>query len=328
MMAPDLKTYTVLVTPTSYGKHDARLKQILADTFGSVVYNPTARPLTSVEVRDLLPGCDGFIAGLDAIDRHALEGADRLKVIARYGVGVEKVDLKAAKEKGICVTNTPSANSNSVAELTLGLLLSLASLIPAASAATRAGEWPRLSGVSLEGKVVGLLGLGSIGKAVARRVQAFDCKVMAYDPYASPAAAEALGVELTTLEAVVEAADFVSLHLPVTPETRGMVDGAFLSRMKRGGFLINTARGELIDETALLAALQSGHLAGAALDCFAVEPPGANNPLLQLPNVIATPHAGAHTDGAINAMGWGALENCLAVLRGEPALNPVNLGGS
>lgn len=322
-MAGDLKSMRVLVTPTSYAKHDPRLKQVLEESVGEVVYNPTARPLTSPELRDLLPGCDGFIAGLDTIDASALDAADRLKVIARYGVGVERVDLEAAKTKGICVTNTPNANSNAVAELTLGLMLALARQIPTAVTTTRAGEWRRLSGISLEGKTVGLIGFGNIGRAVARRVKAFDCAVLAYDPYPNTAAATALGVQLTDLDELLPAADFVSLHLPVVPETRGMVDAAFLAKMKRDSYLINTARGDLIDEAALLVALNAGHVAGAALDCFTVEPPGADNALLHLPQVIATPHAGAHTDGATNAMGWGALENCLAVLRGEPALNPV-----
>ncbi|MBL8131594.1 MAG: phosphoglycerate dehydrogenase, partial [Anaerolineae bacterium] len=203
------------------------------------------------------------------------------------------------------------------------LMLALARQIPTAVTATRAGEWLRMSGVSLEGKTIGLLGFGNIGRAVAKRVKAFDCAVLAYDPYSNAAAAEVLGVTLTARDDVIAAADFVSLHLPVVPETCNMVNADFLAKMKRGSFLINTARGDLIDEVALLAALQSKHIAGAALDCFVVEPPGANNPLLQLSNVIATPHAGAHTDGATNAMGWGALDNCLAILRGEPALNPV-----
>jgi len=326
-MVSDFKSMRVLVTPTSYGKHDPRLKQVLEESVGAVVYSPVARPLTSAELRDLLPGCDGFIAGLDVIDRAALETADRLKVIARYGVGVERVDLEAAQARGICVTNTPSANSNAVAELTIGLMLALARQIPAAVAATRAGEWLRMSGLSLEGKTVGLIGFGNIGRAVARRVKAFECAVLAYDPYPNTGAADALGVRLTTLDEVIAAADILSLHLPVVPETRGMVNADFLAQIKRGSFLINTARGDLIDEAALLAALQSGQVAGAALDCFTVEPPGADHPLLQLPQVIATPHAGAHTDGAINAMGWGALDNCLAVLRGEPALNPISTCG-
>ncbi|MCB9451082.1 MAG: phosphoglycerate dehydrogenase [Anaerolineaceae bacterium] len=322
-MPQNLKTMRVLVTPTSYAKHDPRLTQILEETVGEVVYNPTSRPLTSEELRNLLPGCDGFIAGLDVIDQAALDAADRLKVIARYGVGVERVDLEAAHAKGICVTNTPSANSNAVAELTLGLMLALARQIPTAVTTTRAGEWRRLSGVSLEGKTIGLIGFGNIGRAVARRVKAFDTTVLAYDPYPNAAAADELGVRLTTLDDLLPAADIVSLHLPVVAETFGMVNAAFLAQMKRGSYLVNTARGDLIDEAALLAALESGQVAGAALDCFKVEPPGADNALLQLEQVIATPHSGAHTDGATNAMGWGALENCLAVLRGEPALNPV-----
>ena len=322
-MTADLSARSVLVTPTSYAKHDARLRGELEAVVGTVIYSPVTRPLTSVEVRELLPGVDGFIAGLDVIDRDALAGADRLKVIARYGVGVEKVDLAAARNKGIVVTNTPGANSSSVAELTLGLILALARQIPAAAQATREGGWPRLSGISIEGKTVGLLGFGSIGREVAKRLQVFDCTVVASDPFADPVAAEALGVKLTTQVDVVQQADILSLHLPVIPETRGMVNAAFLAQMKQGSLLVNTARGELIDEMALLAALESGQVAGAALDCFSVEPPGAKHPLLQLPQVIATPHAGAHTDGAINAMGWAALRNCLAVLRGETPPNPV-----
>ncbi|MFN8380273.1 MAG: phosphoglycerate dehydrogenase [Anaerolineae bacterium] len=319
----DLKQCTVLVTPTSYGKHDARLRTELESTVGRVVYSPVTRPLTSAEVRDLLPGVDGYIAGLDVIDRDSLEGADRLKVIARYGVGVERVDLAAASEKHIIVTNTPGANSASVAELAIGLMLALARQIPSVAQKTRDGEWPRVSGLSLEGKTVGLLGLGSIGREVSKRLQGWGCRVVACDPAVDPAAARALDVELLTQTDVAAQADILSLHLPVTPETRAMVNAGFLTRMKPGSLLINTARGDLIDEAALLEALQSGHLAGAALDCFTVEPPGAEHPLLRLPNVIATPHAGAHTDGAINAMGWGALRNCLAVLRGDTPLNPV-----
>ncbi|MFN8379844.1 MAG: phosphoglycerate dehydrogenase [Anaerolineae bacterium] len=322
-MATELSACRVLVTPTSYAKHDSRLRTELETAVGEVVYSPVPRPLTSAEVRELLVGVDGFIAGLDVIDRDALAGADQLKVIARYGVGVEKVDLAAAREKGVVVTNTPGANSSSVAELALGLMLSLARQIPSAAQATREGGWPRLSGLSLEGKTVGLLGFGSIGREVAKRLQGWNCRVVAYDPYADTAMAKALGVTLATQSEVVCQADMLSLHMPVTVETRGLVNAGLLAQMKRGSLLINTARGELIDEGALLAALESGQIAGAGLDCFSVEPPGAENPLLMHPHVIATPHAGAHTDGAINAMGWAALRNCLAVLKGEVPPNPV-----
>ncbi|MFC1975082.1 NAD(P)-dependent oxidoreductase [Chloroflexota bacterium] len=201
--------------------------------------------------------------------------------------------------------------------MAIGLMLSLARMIPEANTATKRGDWPRLSGVSVAGKVVGLLGLGAIGQQMARRLQAFDCRLVAYDPVADRGFAGAHNVTLFSRDEVIRQADFLSLHLPALPETRGMVDVAFLNQMKPGAFLINTARGELIDEAALLAALKCGHLRGAALDVFTNEPPGADNPLLVLPQVIVTPHTGSHTDGATNAMGWGALRGCLAVLRGE-----------
>ncbi len=228
-------------------------------------------------------------------------------------------------ERGIVVTNTPSANAVSVAELAVGLMLALARSIPAADAATKSGHWPRLSGVSLEGKAVGLLGLGAIGRQVARRLQGFDCDIVAHDPAVDDAYASSAGVRLMPADEVVGQADFLSLHVPVLPSTRGMVDARFLGRMKQGAFLVNTARGELVDEEALVQALRSGHLRGAALDAFSSEPPDPDSLLLTLPNVIATPHTGAHTDGATNAMGWGALNDCLAVLRGEEPANPISL---
>ena len=320
----DLKSCRVLVTPTSYARDDPSLRSELEAAVGEVIYNSTGRPLSSAQLAELLPGCHGYIAGLDRVDRGALEAADQLRVIARYGAGVDRVDLEAAREKGIVVTNTPGANSVSVAELTLGLMLALARSIPEANAATKGGEWPRLAGVSLEGKVVGLMGLGSIGKEVARRLAGFGCNLIAYDPVADVAFAEKYNVKLLPRDQVIRSADFLSLHVPALPETQGMVDGAFLGLMKPGAFLINTARGELVDEGALLLALESGRLRGAALDAFAQEPPGEEVPLLALPQVIATPHTGAHTDGATNAMGWGALRDCLAVLRGEEPAHRVD----
>ncbi len=201
----DLKKAILLVTPTSYGKNDPRLKSDLEAQVGQVTYNPTGKPLTSSEVAALLPGVDGYIAGLDAIDRAALDRADRLKVISRYGVGVDNVDLEACKEKGIIVTNTPGANSVSVAELALGLMLALARQIPEAAQSVQQGKWPRLSGLSLEGKTVGILGLGAIGKQLARRLAGFDCRILAYDPFADDAYAEENGIDLKSLDAVVSA---------------------------------------------------------------------------------------------------------------------------
>ncbi|TET53969.1 MAG: hypothetical protein E3J64_02725 [Anaerolineales bacterium] len=319
----DLGSCRVLVTPRSFGRHEPRLRDELESTVGAVVYNPFGHSLSSAEVGELLPGCDGYVAGLDTIDEAALESADRLRVIARYGVGVDGVDLEAARERGIVVTNTPGANSTSVAELAIGLMLSLARMIPLADQEMKTGGPVRILGASIEGKTVGLLGLGAIGRRVASRLQGFDCTVLAHDPLVDAATAQAVGAVLSPQEEVVTRSDFLSLHLPLLPETRRMVDGPFLERMKPGAFLINTARGELIDEDALVAALHGGHLRGAALDVFAQEPPDDANPLLALPQVIATPHIGSHTDGATNAMGWAALRDCLAVLRGEEPAHRV-----
>jgi D-3-phosphoglycerate dehydrogenase / 2-oxoglutarate reductase len=313
----DLKQCRVLVTPTSYGKNDPRLKSDLEKQVGEVIYNPTGKPLSAAEVEQLLPGIDGYIAGLDAINAAAFQAADRLKVIARYGVGVDSVDLQAAKEKNIVVTNTPGANSVSVAELTVAVILAMARQIPQGVAATRQGQFPRLSGLSLEGKTVGILGLGSIGKQLARRLVGFNCRMLAFDPYPDQEFADRNHIEFVPQAQLQAESDFLSLHLPLLPETRGLVNHQFLAIMKPGAFLINTARGELIDEEALLLALKSGHLRGAALDVFAQEPPNPDHPLLALPQVIATPHLGSQTDGATNSMGWMAFNDCLAVLRGE-----------
>lgn len=319
-----LQECRVFVSANSYGKFNPGLKTKLEDLVGEVVYNTTGKPLSSEQVRDMLPGMDGYIAGLDQIDAQALQAADSLKVIARYGVGVDQVDLAAAAEKGIVVSNTPGANSASVAELALGMLLMLARHIPLATRAIQKGEWPRLPGLTLEGKTVGILGLGAIGKQLAKRLAGFDCQILAYDPYADEDFARQHNVRLVALDELVAQSDFLSLHLPVLPETRGLVNEAFIKSMKRGSFLINTSRGELIDEAALVEGLESGHLRGAGLDAFIKEPPDPDNPLLSLPQVICTPHLGAQSDGATNNMGRMALDECIRVLQGEKPLYQVN----
>ncbi|MCJ7694363.1 MAG: phosphoglycerate dehydrogenase [Anaerolineaceae bacterium] len=314
----ELKDSRLLVTPTSYGITNPSLKSDLEAIVKQVIYNPTGKPLSSDILATMLKGVDGFIAGLDTIDRASLENADSLKIIARYGVGIDNVDLEAAREKGIIVTNTPGANSVSVAELALGLMLSLARQIPFASQQVRQGNWPRISGISLEGKTVGILGFGAIGKQLAQRLMGFNCQIQTFDPYPDIQFAKKHGVILMdSIDKVISNADFVSLHMPLLPETKGMVNAGFLAKMKAGSFLINTSRGEAVNEIDLYEAIKSGHLRGAGLDAFVNEPPSVDNPLLTLPQVIVTPHHGAHTDGATNNMGKLAMDDCLAVLRGE-----------
>lgn len=313
----DLSRAKVLVTPRSFGQSDSKLCETLQEKVKEVVYNPYGRPLTSEEVSTLLVDCDGYIAGVDAIDAHALAKAHKLKVIARYGVGVDKVDLEAAKSQGISVTNTPQANAQSVAELALGLLLSLLRKIPYATQKTWSGDWPRINGVSLQGKKVGLIGFGRIGRNFAQLLSCFECSVWAYDPYPDQEFAQTVGVKMVELDDLVAQADVISLHLPLMPETEKLVDCQMLGAMKPGVYLINTSRGEIIHEDALVEFLNSGHLAGAALDVLSEEPPQSSHPLLKMEQVLVTPHCGSHTDGATNAMGWAALEDCLAVLAGR-----------
>src|SRR5512136_2994394 len=219
----NLKECRLLVTPTSYGKNDPRLKTELEALVGEVIYNPTGKPLKSPE------------------------DAGRLKVISRYGVGVDSVDLHAAAERGIIVTNTPGVNSVSVAELTVGLMLALARQIPEGASALRQGLYPRLAGVTLEGKKIGIIGLGAIGKELARRLRGFDCRLIAYDPVPDRDFAQANEVELAPLDDLLRLSDFVSLHLLLLPETRGLVNRDFLAKLKRGAYLVNTARGEIVD---------------------------------------------------------------------------------
>lgn len=313
----DVKSCRVLVTPITYGKNDPCLRTELEAAVGQVINNQLGRPLTSAEQRELLPGSNGYIAGLETIDRTALERADRLKVIVRYGVGVDNVDLKAAQERSIVVTKTPEANSVSVAELTIALILSLARSVLQNAIEIRHGGWPRTRGWTVDGKTVGLIGFGSIGKEVARRLHGWNCRVVACDPCPDAEAARSLGVELRSAEEVLAQSDFLSLHVPTLPETRQMVNADFLARMKPGSHLINTTQGELVDEAAVAEAVRTRHIAGAAVDVYAEEPPSAGHPFFELPQIIATPHCAAHADGATDAMGWGALRAYLAVLAGE-----------
>jgi len=316
-MVKPLNQTKVLVTPTSFGKINQTLIDELEGCVGGVIYNDTGKPLSSSELSNLLPGCDGYIAGLDEINAAAIRSADVLQVIARYGVGVSNVDLDAAAQKGLVVTNTPGANSQSVAELTLGLILNLIRPIIFASQITRDGGWPRTKGLSLAGKTVGILGLGAIGKEVARRLSGFECQLLAYDVAFDLDFVKQFGIHLVDVGELIARSDVLTLHVPVTSETRKMVNAEFLAKMKPGAYLVNTSRGELIDEGALYVALERGSLAGAALDAFQDEPPGEGHRLASHPKVIATPHMGAHTDGATNAMGEMALRDCLAVLSGE-----------
>jgi D-3-phosphoglycerate dehydrogenase len=231
------------------------------------------------------------------ITRDALARAERLQVIGRAGVGVDNIDVEAATERGIAVLNAPSGNTISAAELTMALLLALVRRLPAASRSMRAGEWDRkrFRGTELYGKTLGLVGAGRIGSEVARRARAFGMRVVAYDPYLKEDRAKALDIELASFDEVLSRADVVSLHVPLTEATAGLIGEAELERMRPGSFIINAARGGVLDQDALVHALEKGPLAGAALDVYSEEPPPADHPLRSRDDVVLTPHLGAAT---------------------------------
>ena len=234
------------------------------------------------------------------ITPEVLDAAPNLKAIARAGVGVDNVDLDAATAKNVIVMNTPGGNTISTAEHTFGLMIALARHIPQGDASLRAGRWDRklFVGVELKDKTLGLIGLGRIGKAIAKRAQAFEMTVIAHDPYIEASTAEAMGVALVELDALYANADFISLHALITDETRGMLNADAFAKMKDGVRIINASRGALINDADLAAAIQSGKVAGAALDVYDPEPPAEDNPLIGLDNVVHTPHLAASTSDA------------------------------
>jgi D-3-phosphoglycerate dehydrogenase len=254
-----------------------------------------------------------------------VERATKLKVIGRAGVGVDNVDVDAATRRGIVVANAPESNVVSAAEHAVGLLLALARNIPQAHAALVEGRWERSKwgGVELADKVLGVLGFGRIGRQVARRALGLQMKVVAYDPFVSAERFRELGVESATFDEVLERAEFLTLHLPLTDETRHSIDAAALGRMRDGARLINAARGELVDEDALVAALESGKLGGAAVDVFSKEP--YDGPLLRAPNIVVTPHLAASTEEAQDRAGVIVAEQVAAALDGGLVSNAVNI---
>lgn len=313
----------ILVTATSFGKVSDRAGSMLEATGCELIYNPFGRPYTEAELQAAVAGIDGIIAGVDPFSAGVLGQADRLKVIARRGMGVDGVDLQEATRRGIAVTNTPGANSTAVADLVLALILAISRGLVPSAVALQGERWVRPLGHELKGKTLGLLGLGRIGREVAQRAAGFGMRLLAYDPYWPAETALNLGVARGSKEEVLAEADYLSLHLPLTPGTEGCIGEGELRRMRGTAYLINTARGELVQEEVLVQALREGWIAGAALDVFRQEPP-FGSPLLQLANVLPTPHLASQTEGAVEAMDLGAAENLLAALAGRRPADLVN----
>jgi D-3-phosphoglycerate dehydrogenase len=276
-----------------------------------------------------VPDADALLVrSATTVDAEVLAAGTKLKIVARAGVGLDNVDVKAATARGVLVVNAPTSNIHSAAEHAVTLLLSTARQIPAADASLKAHTWKRSSfnGTEIFGKTVGVVGLGRIGQLFAQRLAAFGTHIVAYDPYVSAARAAQLGIELLTLEELLGRADFISVHLPKTPETAGLIGKEALAKTKPGVIIVNAARGGLIDEAALADAIRSGHVRGAGLDVFSTEP-CTDSPLFELDQVVVTPHLGASTSEAQDRAGTDVAASVKLALAGEFVPDAVNVGG-
>ncbi|MCW5873231.1 MAG: hypothetical protein KIS88_01145 [Anaerolineales bacterium] len=272
------------------------------------------------ELLNVLPEYQGLIVrSRTKVTAEVLAAGPNLKVVGRAGVGVDNIDLAAAAAHGVAVVNTPVSTSVAVAELTMALMLALVRSVPRADASIKAGVWDKKSfeGAELAGKTLGILGMGNIGAKVARRAAAFDMDVRGFDPFLDDATIQTRGALAAKLDAIYSESDVITLHLPLLPDTRGMLNEVTFEKMRRGVYLVCAARGGVIDEDALLTALNRGQVAGAALDVFATEPPGAS-PLVAHPQVIATPHMGAQTAEAQTRAALDVADEVANVLLGKP----------
>ncbi|MBK4139703.1 phosphoglycerate dehydrogenase [Corynebacterium macginleyi] len=281
------------------------------------------------ELLAAVPEADAMLVrSATTVDAEVLEAAPKLKIVGRAGVGLDNVDIETATNKGVMVVNAPTSNIHSACEQAIALLLATARQLPAADRSLREGEWKRSSfkGVEIYGKTMGIVGFGHIGQLFAQRLSAFEAKIIAHDPYANPARAAALGVELVGLEELMARADFVTIHLPKTPETAGMFNAELLAKAKEGQILINAARGGLVDEQALADSITAGHHRGAGFDVYSTEP-CTDSPLFKLPQVTVSPHLGASTVEAQDRAGTDVAASVLKALAGEFVPDAVNVSG-
>jgi phosphoglycerate dehydrogenase-like enzyme len=300
----------VLVTPRSYGKADPGLFDLLASAGLEAVRNDSDGILSKDQMIRLIAPCEGVIIGVDPLDADVIAAAPRLRAISKYGVGVDNIDMDAAKARGIKVSRTVGANTEAVADCAMAMMLALARKLLVIDRKCREGDWKKITTADVSHATLGLLGLGAIGKAVARRAQGFDMRVLAYDVYWDKDYAQKNGIVFALPEDIFREADFISLHLPLTDETRDIIGVSQLAAMKPGAMIINTARGGLMDEDALLDALKNNRIGGAGLDAFKQEPP-ADPAWFTLDNVVLGSHCAASTHGAVAAMGRMATDNLI-----------------
>ncbi|AEF16990.1 Glyoxylate reductase [Thermoanaerobacterium xylanolyticum LX-11] len=316
-----MKKWKVVATAVTFGKINKEPLKRLEEFGCEVILNPFGRPLTNEEMIEYASDADALIVGNDKVTSNVIENCKNLKVIAKHGVGVDGIDIKTANRLGIIVTNAPASNNQEVADLAFGLLIMLARGLYQANYDTKAGRWIKPTGISLYKKIIGIVGLGAIGTAAAKRAKGFDMNILGYDIKENPSALE-IGVKYVALEELLSKSDFVTLHLPLTNNTLNILNADRLKIIKKGAILVNTARSQLIDYDALYKSLVDGTLKGYATDVYDFEPP-AHLPLFDLPNVILTPHIGGTTIESNRRMGDTAVDNVIAVLKGQTPPNIV-----
>lgn len=300
----------ILVTPRSFGKTNPELFDRLTQAGLEVVRNDTGGILSADQMREKLAGCQGVILGVDPMSADVLAAAPELRAIAKYGVGLDNIDLEACKQRGIAVSRTVGANSNAVADYALTLMLMVARKAGLIDRRCREKDWGKITSIDLYGKTLGIVGLGAIGRCVVKRAQGFGMKILGHDIAWDEAWASAEGVERADMDRICREADFITLHTVLTDETRNCISAGRIAMMKKTAVIINTARGGLIDETALLAALQEGRIYGAGLDVFEQEPP-ADPAWYALDNLVMGSHCSSSTVGATETMGRMAVDNLL-----------------
>lgn len=300
----------ILITPRSFGKNAPELFDRLAKADLDVVRNETGGILSADQMRTLLADCQGLILGVDPLDATVLAAAPELRAVAKYGVGLDNIDLEACSARGIAVSRTVGANSQAVADFTMTLMLMVARKAALIDRRCRQKDWRKITSLDIYGKTLGIIGLGAIGKLVAQRARGFGMRILGHDIVWDAAWAATAGVERADVDAICREADCITLHTVLTDATRHMITVERLASMKPTAILINTARGELVDEAALLAALRENRIYGAGLDVFAQEPP-ADPAWYTLDNVVMGSHCSSSTVGATSAMGHMAVDNLL-----------------
>jgi D-3-phosphoglycerate dehydrogenase / 2-oxoglutarate reductase len=316
-------TYRVVSTSPTFGYYVAEPVEYLKSHGFEVTLAPQGKKWSEADLIEAAKEYDAMVVGIEKITAPVVQASTKLRIMTKHGAGVDNIDVKTATARGVVVTSAPGANSDAVADLTLGLFLSLARTIPFADRSVREGKWPRLAGLQLNEKTLGIIGLGQIGKKVAKRASGFDMRVLVYDVVQDEAFARQSGIRYVPLAELLAQSDFVSIHVPLIPSTHRLIGERELRLMKKDAFLVNISRGNIVDEEALYRVLKEGRIRGAALDVFSQEPP-VGSPFLSLDNVVLTPHMGGYTLEALRETGMICVRNIADLFEGKTPQFVVN----